>query len=122
MRTDEEAEEARQTPKKAVQKSRRKEREEWRGPGAGLGSDQLGWPGQPGRASTSTSESDHRRGKFGLEGGTNQSSESAGRWDCARGPCETDDVTRAEFRRLGGPAGQGGRADSGDNKVEGRMQ
>jgi hypothetical protein len=28
--------------------------------------------------------------------------------DRARGPCETDDVTRAEFRRLGGPAGQGG--------------
>ena len=23
------------------------------------------------------------------------------------GPCETDDVTRAEFRRLGRPAGQG---------------
>jgi hypothetical protein len=42
-----------------------------------------------------------------LEEGTNQSSEPAGRWDCARGPCETDDVTRAEFRRLGGPASQG---------------
>ena len=28
--------------------------------------------------------------------------------DCERGPCETDDVTRAEFRRLGGPAGHGG--------------
>ena len=43
-----------------------------------------------------------------LEEGTNQSSEPAGRWDRERGPCETDDVTRAEFRRLGGPAGQGG--------------
>jgi hypothetical protein len=42
-----------------------------------------------------------------LEEGTNQSSEPAGRWDQERGPCETDDVTRAEFRRLGGPAGQG---------------
>jgi hypothetical protein len=48
-----------------------------------------------------------------LEEGTNQSSEPAGRWDRARGPCETDDVTRAEFRRLGGPAGPGGRAESG---------
>jgi hypothetical protein len=27
--------------------------------------------------------------------------------DCERGPCETDDVTLAKFRRLGGPAGQG---------------
>jgi hypothetical protein len=43
-----------------------------------------------------------------LEEETNQSSEPAGRWDRARGPCETDDVTRTEFRRLGGPAGQGG--------------
>jgi hypothetical protein len=43
-----------------------------------------------------------------LEEGTNQSSEPAGRWDQERGPRETDDVTRAEFRRLGGPAGQGG--------------
>jgi hypothetical protein len=42
------------------------------------------------------------------EEGTNQSSEPAGRWDRVRGPCETDDVTGAEFRRLGGPAGQGG--------------
>jgi hypothetical protein len=43
-----------------------------------------------------------------LEERTNQSSEPAGRGDQERGPCETDDVTRAEFRRLGGPAGQGG--------------
>jgi hypothetical protein len=40
-----------------------------------------------------------------LEEGTNQSSAPAGRWDRERGQCETDDVTRAEFRRLGGPAG-----------------
>jgi hypothetical protein len=43
-----------------------------------------------------------------LEEGTNQSSEPAGRWDGAQGPCETDDVTGAEFMRLGGPASQGG--------------
>jgi hypothetical protein len=45
---------------------------------------------------------------FRLEEGTNQSSEPAGRWDQERGPCETDNVTRAEFRRLGGLDGQGG--------------
>jgi hypothetical protein len=38
-----------------------------------------------------------------------------------RGPCETDDVTRAEFRRLGGPAGQGERAESGD-KIKERVE
>jgi hypothetical protein len=27
--------------------------------------------------------------------------------DSKRGPSETDDVTRAEFRRLGSPGGQG---------------
>jgi hypothetical protein len=43
-----------------------------------------------------------------LEEGTNQSSEPAGRWDCKRGPCEIDDVTRAEFRGPGGPASHGG--------------
>ena len=48
-----------------------------------------------------------------LEEGTNQSSEPAERWNRARGPCETDDVKRAEFRRLGGPAGPGGRVASG---------
>jgi hypothetical protein len=42
-----------------------------------------------------------------LEEGTNQSSEPAGRWDQERGSCEINDVTRIEFRRLGGPAGQG---------------
>jgi hypothetical protein len=39
--------------------------------------------------------------------GTNQSSEPAGRWDRARGPCEADDVTGAEFRRLGKNNGEG---------------
>src|SRR5271155_3032880 len=57
--------EARQTAQKAVQKGRSKNREE-REPGAGLGSDRPGWPG---RASTPTSESDHRRGKFGSKQG-----------------------------------------------------
>jgi hypothetical protein len=42
-------------------KGRRKKRG-GRGLDAGLGSDRPGWPG---RASTLTSESDHRRGKFG---------------------------------------------------------
>ena len=69
-----------------------------------LGSDR---PGLPGRASAPTSEPDHRRGTR-LEEGTNQSSEPAGRRDQERGICETDDVTRADFRRLGGPAGHGG--------------
>jgi hypothetical protein len=50
-----------------------------------------------------------RRGsrEIRLEEGTNQSSEPAGRWDRARGPCETDDVTGAEFRRLGKNNGEG---------------
>src|SRR3984957_8300841 len=43
-----------------------------------------------------------------LEEGTNQSSEPTGRWDQERGPCETDNVARAEFRGLGGAAGHGG--------------
>jgi hypothetical protein len=47
-------------------KGRRKKREERRGPGAELGSDRPGWPG---RASMPTSESDHRRGKFGSRKG-----------------------------------------------------
>jgi len=42
-----------------------------------------------------------------LEEGTNQSSEPARRWDRERGPCETDDVTRAEFKRLSGPTVRG---------------
>jgi hypothetical protein len=106
--------EARQTAHKAVQKGRRKKREEGRGPGAGLGSDRPGWPG---RASTPTSGSDHRRGKFGSRKGRIRAVSPAGRWDRARGPCETDDVTRAEFRRLGGPTGQGG-SESGDKITE----
>jgi hypothetical protein len=46
--------------------ARQTEKEEGRGSGAGLGSDRPGWSG---RASTPTSESDHRRGKFGLRKG-----------------------------------------------------
>jgi len=42
-----------------------------------------------------------------LEEGTNQSSEPAGREDRERGPCEIDEVTRGEFRRLRDSAGQG---------------
>ena len=38
-----------------------------------------------------------------LEEGTNQSSEPTGRRDRERGPCETDDVTRAKFKRLDDP-------------------
>jgi hypothetical protein len=49
--------EARQIAQRAVQKGRRKKREEGRELRAGLGSDRLGWPG---RVSTLTSESDHR--------------------------------------------------------------
>jgi hypothetical protein len=55
--------EARQTAQKAVQKGTRKRREEGKGLGAGLDSD------RPGRASTPTSESDNRRGKFGSRKG-----------------------------------------------------
>jgi hypothetical protein len=40
-----------------------------------------------------------------LEEETNQGSEPAGKGDRERGLCETDDVMRAEFRRLDGPAG-----------------
>jgi hypothetical protein len=43
-------------------RQKEKEREEGRRPGAGLSSHRLDWPG---RASTPTSESDHRRGKLG---------------------------------------------------------
>jgi hypothetical protein len=82
MRTDEEAEEARRrrfaggwpsltrpsssSAKTSNTKGRRKKREEGRGPGAGLGSDRPGWLG---RTLTATSESDHRRGKFGSRKG-----------------------------------------------------
>jgi hypothetical protein len=46
---------------------RQKEKEKGeKGPGAGLGSDRPGWPG---RASTPTSESHYRRGKFGSRKG-----------------------------------------------------
>ena len=55
-----------------------------------------------------------------LEEGTNQSSEPTRRWDRARGPYETDDVTGAKFMRLGGPAGQGG-GESG-NKITERVE
>jgi hypothetical protein len=79
-----------------------------RGPGVGLGSDRLGWPG---RTSTPTSESDHRRGKFDLRKGRIRAASLLGGGTPERRPCETNDVTRAEFRRLGGPAGQGGRAE-----------
>jgi hypothetical protein len=41
-------------------------------------------------------------------GRMNQSGKPARRWDPKRGPCETDDVTRAEFRRLGRPVDHGG--------------
>jgi hypothetical protein len=57
-----------------------------------------------------------------LEEGTNQSSEPAKRWDRERAPCETDHVTRAEFRRLGGPAGHGEGQRAVTNKVEGKTQ
>jgi hypothetical protein len=52
--------------RRPFKKAEGKGREEGRGPGAGLGSDRPGWPG---RASTPTSESDHRRGKFGSRKG-----------------------------------------------------
>jgi hypothetical protein len=90
--------EARQTAQKAVQK---REREEERGQGVGLGSDRLGWSG---RASMYISESD-RRGKFGSRKRRIRAASLLGKGDRERGLCETDDVTRAEFRRLDGPAG-----------------
>jgi hypothetical protein len=96
---------ARQTAKKAVQKDRRKEREEETGPGpgpgpgAGLGSNRLGW-----RVDACIGVRPSSR-EIRLEEGTNLSSLLG---DPERGPWETDDVTQAEFRRLGGPAGRGG--------------
>src|ERR1700733_10593981 len=97
--------EARQTAQKAVQKGRRKKREEGRGAGRRIRQrpTRLARPRVDAHMGVRPSSREIR-----LEEGTNQSSEPAGRWDRARGPCETDDVTRAEFRRLGGPAGQGG--------------
>jgi len=93
--------EARQTAKKAVQKGRRKKRG---GEGAGRRTRQ-----RPTRlARTRVDAHIGVRPSSRLEEGTNQSGEPAGRWDQDRGPCETDDVTRAEFRGLGRPAGQGG--------------
>ena len=77
-------------------KRQKGKREEGRGPGAGLGSGRLG------RAYIGVRLSLR---EIRLEEGMNQSSEPAGRWDYARGPCETDAVTRAEFKRLGAPAG-----------------
>jgi hypothetical protein len=95
--------EARQTAQKAVQKGSRKKRG---GEGAGrrtrLRPTRLARPRVDAHIGVRPSSREIR-----LEEGTNQSSEPAGRWDCARVPCETDDVTRAEFRRLDGPAGQG---------------
>jgi len=44
----------------------KRQKEKGREEDAGLGSDRLGWPGH---ASTSTSESDHRRGRFGSRKG-----------------------------------------------------
>jgi hypothetical protein len=44
----------------------KRQKEKGREEDAGLGSDRPGWPG---RASTPTSESDHRRGKFGSRKG-----------------------------------------------------
>jgi hypothetical protein len=88
--------EARETAQKAVQKGRRGKERRGGGPGAGLGSGRLG------RAYIGVRLSLR---EIRLEEGMNQSSEPAGRWDYARGPCETDAVTRAEFKRLGGPAG-----------------
>jgi hypothetical protein len=95
--------EARRTVKKAVQRGRKKRddrrvgsrAEDW------AATDQVGQAARrrPHRSPTIVEE-------IRLEEGTNQGSEPAGRWDRERGPCETDDVTRAESRRLGGPAGQ----------------
>jgi hypothetical protein len=96
--------EARQTAQKAVQKGR-KEKERG-GEGAGRRIRQrptrLARPHIDARIGVRPSLREIR-----LEEGTKQSSEPIRKWDPERGPCETDDVTWAEFRRLGGPAGQG---------------
>jgi hypothetical protein len=58
--------------------------------------------GQVGQVNQATRRRPHRRPtiveEIRLEGGMNQSSEPVERWDPERVPCETDDVTRAEFR------------------------
>jgi hypothetical protein len=100
--------EARQTARKAVQKGRRKNRE--RGGGAGLGSDRPGWPG---RASTPTSESDHRRGKFGSRQGRIRAASLLG-GRIARG----DHVRPTTSRGLNSG---GWRAESGD-KIKWRVK
>jgi hypothetical protein len=96
--------EARQTAQKAVQRGRKEKREREEGRGAGrrirLRPIRLARPRVDAHIGVRPSSRDIR-----LEEGTNQGSEPAGKGDRERGPCETDDVTRAEFRRLGGPAG-----------------
>ena len=49
-----------------------------------------------------------------LRGGRIRAASVLGGGIASRGPCETDDVTRAEFRRLGSLDGQGGRTESGE--------
>jgi hypothetical protein len=82
--------EARQTAKKAVQKGRRKEG----GPAQQAATDQVDQVYQDARRRP------HRRPTIAeeirLEEETNQSREPAGKWDQERGPCETDDITRAD--------------------------
>jgi hypothetical protein len=99
---------ARQTAKKAVQKDRRKEREEETGPGPGPGPG-AGFRQQPTRLARPRVDAcigvRPSSREIRLEEGTNLSSLLG---DPERGPWETDDVTQAEFRRLGGPAGRGG--------------
>jgi hypothetical protein len=83
---------------------------EGRGPGAGLGSDRPGWPGH---ASTPTSESDHRRGKFGSRKGRIRAASPLG------GGIKNGDHVRPTTSRglnSGGWAARPvrGRAESGD--------
>jgi hypothetical protein len=102
--------EARQTAQKAVQKGRRRKRERGgQGPGRRIRQrpTRLARPRVDAHVDAHIGVRPSSR-EIRLEEGTNQSSEPAGRWDQERGPCETDGVTRSEFRRLGGPAGQGG--------------
>jgi hypothetical protein len=100
--------EARQTAQKAVQKGRRKTREKKRERREGAGRrirQRLTRLARP-RVGAHIGVRPSSRG-IRLEEGTNQNNKPAKRWDRERGPCETDDVMRAEFRRLGGLTGQG---------------
>ena len=105
--------EARQTAQKAVQKRQKEKERRGEGPGAGLGSDRPGWLG---RASTPTSESDHRRGKFGSRKGRIRTASLLG------GGIAREDHVRPTTSRGLNSGGWAARPVQGGGQRAGRMQ